>query len=131
MGMEFKKVLFGYNVEDVELKIKYTKDDFNRKYKECQDDFNALKSENEKLNQEASGLTEELEIQQGFNAKIERMLRNSYEKTSQDLYDAKTKLDSNIDEKSMELESLQNKNKDINNSLNKILDKLENILSGY
>ena len=131
MDMEFKKVLFGYNVEDVELKIKYTKDDFNRKYKECQDDFNALKSENEKLNQEASGLTEELEIQQGFNAKIERMLRNSYEKTSQDLYDAKTKLDSNIDEKSMELESLQNKNKDINNSLNKILDKLENILSGY
>jgi hypothetical protein len=131
MGMEFKKVLFGYNVEDVELKIKYTKDDFNRKYKECQDDFNALKSENEKLNQESSGLTEELEIQQGFNAKIERMLRNSYEKTSQDLYDAKTKLDSNIDEKSMELESLHNKNKDINNSLNKILDKLENILSGY
>lgn len=128
MNTEFKKEFFGYNVEDVELKTKYSKDGFNRKFIEYQEDLTALKAENEKLNREAAKLRVEIKIQQEFNAKIEKLLRTSYEKTYQEVYETKTKLDRNVQEKNVELESLQNKNQDINNSINKLLAKLENIL---
>ena len=129
MNTEFKKEFFGYNSGDVEIKIKYSKDAFNIKFKQYQEDLEALIEENKKLNLEASKLREEMKIQQDFNLKIEKNLRVSYEKTYQQLYDIKIKLYKSVEEKNKTLQALQNKNQDINNSINKLLLKLDNILS--
>ena len=129
MNTEFKKEFFGYNFGDVEIKIKYSKDAFNIKFKQYQEDLEALTEENKKLNLEASKLREEIKIQQDFNLKIEKNLRISYEKTYQQLYDIKIKLHKSVAEKNETLRALQSKNQDINNSINRLLLKLDNILS--
>ena len=129
MNTEFKKEFFGYNFGDVETKIKYSKDAFNIKFKQYQEDLEALTEENKKLNLEASKLREEIKIQQDFNMKIEKNLRISYEKTYQQLYDIKIKLHKSVEEKNETLRALQSKNQDINNSINRLLLKLDNILS--
>jgi len=129
MNTEFKKEFLGYNSGDVDIKIKYLKDGFNIKIKQYQEDLTALTLENEKLNLEAVKLRGEMKIQEEFNTKIEKLLRKSYEKTYLELYEIKIELDKNVEEKNKNLVVLQNKNQDINNSINKLLSKLDNILS--
>lgn len=129
MNTEFKKEFLGYNSGDVDIKIKYLKDAFNIKIKQYQEDLTALTLENEKLNLEAVKLRGEMKIQEDFNTKIEKLLRKSYEKTYLELYEIKIELDKNVEEKNKNLVVLQNKNQDINNSINKLLAKLDNILS--
>lgn len=127
MGGQFKKVLFGYNITDVDMKIKLSKVDFDKRYNELIENYDALTAENARLHEELGKLQNEQFVYDQYNEEIEKILRHAYEKASQEVYNTKVKLNESINGKETELENLRNKNRDINNSINKLLSKLDNI----
>lgn len=131
MSRLFKKGLFGYNTSDVDIKIRDSKADFDHRYKELEENFTAAKIENDRLNEELKILREEQNAYNEYNQELELVLRHAYENASLEVYHTRERLAQEIDEKAMELENLQNKNQDINNSINKLLDKLQSIVSKY
>ncbi len=131
MSGQFKKVLFGYDTADVDMRIKLSKVDFDKRYSDLEEKLSEITAENARLNEELNKLMNEQEVYDEYNDEIEKILRHAYEKASIEVYNTRVSLKDTLNEKETELESLQNKNQDINNSINKLLSKLDNITNRY
>jgi len=129
MEEKFKKALLGYNIEQVDKKILYINQELKKTYEEYEKELNTLRTQSSELENQISRLTDEVEIYNDFNDKLGNILCNTYIKCSEEVYNSKEILDKKINEKTSELVSLQNKNLDIRNSVNKLLSKLENIVN--
>ncbi|MGE5628349.1 MAG: hypothetical protein ACM3X7_09555 [Solirubrobacterales bacterium] len=123
----FKKALFGYNTSEVDMKIKLSRIDFDKTKVELEDSIAAAMSENNRLIEEHKRLLEEKSLFDEYNKEIEIILRHCYEKASIEVYNTKKTIEKELCSKREELENLENKNQDINNSINKLLDKLHGI----
>lgn len=131
MSGQFKKVLFGYDTADVDMRIKLSKVDFDKRYSDLEEKLSEITAENARLNEELNKLMNEQEVYDEYNDEIEKILRHAYEKASIEVYNTRVSLKDTLNEKETELESLQSKNQDINNSINKLLSKLDNITNRY
>jgi copper chaperone CopZ len=108
--MEFKKVMFGYNVSEVEKKIK-----------EVEADIAAKKELAENARAQAAAANREL---------MEQLKALYTDKVEADEFDQRNQANQNINSKYDRLESLKEKNYDVNESIDKLLIKLVNIANG-
>lgn len=123
----FKKALLGYNTSEVDIKIKLSNLDFDNRKIELEENIAAAMLENDRLNEEYKRLLEDKSLFDEYNKEIEIILRHSYENASIEVYNTKKSIEQELSLKTEELENLENKNQDINNSISKLLDKLHGI----
>lgn len=128
MDKEFKKVFFGYDIEEVEKRISDLEEKYETKFENYQSELESLTRERAELQKDAEKIKSEMHFDDEFNLKLAQLLSDSYYKSSQMVYDVKTQIDENLSRKTQELEALQTKNAEIKNEVKILLSKLENIV---
>ncbi|MHC1719623.1 MAG: hypothetical protein AB9844_02840 [Clostridiaceae bacterium] len=129
MGMEFKKVMFGYNTDEVDNKISAIETEIARNIESAEAMLKSTLEENKALLEELDRLNEEKVKFDEFNQKVGNILREAFVSASEEVYNFKTQVDMNINTKIQKLDSLQVKNGEINDSIDRLLAKLDNIES--
>ncbi|MFA6309057.1 MAG: hypothetical protein WC677_04860 [Clostridia bacterium] len=128
MEKEFKKVFFGYDIEEVDKKLLDLEQEYEKIYEDYQQELTRLKNQKFDFESEIARLKSEMVEYNDFNEKLSSILTDSYFKSSEVVFNTKAKLDEKIEEKNLELDELQSKNTEIKNSVNSLLSKLENIV---
>jgi len=129
MGMEFKKVMFGYNTDEVDNKISSIEAEIAKNIEAAEAMLKNTLEENRALLEELDRLDGEKVKFDEFNQKIGNILREAFVSASEEVYNFKSQVDMNIDAKIRKLEALQVKNGEINDSIDRLLAKLDNIES--
>jgi cell division initiation protein len=128
MEKEFKKVFFGYDIEEVDKRLLDLEQEYEKIYEDYQQELTRLKNQKVDFESEITRLKSEMVEYNDFNEKLSSILTDSYFKSSEVVFNTKAKLDEKIKEKNLELDELQSKNTEIKNSVNSLLSKLENIV---
>ena len=127
MGMEFKKVMFGYNTDEVDNKISAVEAEIAKNIEAAEAMLKNALEENKTLLEELDRLNEGKAKFDEFNQKMGDILREAFVSASEEVFNFKTRVDMNIDAKVSKLETLQIKNGEINDSIDRLLAKLDNI----
>jgi len=127
MGMEFKKVMFGYNTDEVDNKISAVEAEIAKNIEAAEAMLKNTLEENKTLLEELDRLNEGKDRFDEFNQNMGDILREAFVSASEEVFNFKTQVDMNIDTKFRKLEALQIKNGEINDSIERLLAKLDNI----
>jgi DNA repair exonuclease SbcCD ATPase subunit len=128
--MEFKKVMFGYNVSEVEKKIKEVEAEIAAKQEQAESARVQAAADNRELMEQLKALyTDKVEADE-FDQRIGNILRKAFVASSEEVFSFKNQANQNINSKYDRLESLKEKNYDVNESIDKLLIKLVNIANG-
>jgi copper chaperone CopZ len=125
--MEFKKAMFGYNVSEVENKIKAVEAEIAAKRETAESTRAQAAETNRELMEQLKALYADKAKADEVDLKIGNILREAFMASSEEVFNFKKQANQNIDSKYDRLESLKEKNFDINESVDKLLVKLENI----
>jgi copper chaperone CopZ len=128
--VEFKKVMFGYDVSEVENKIKAVEAEIAAKRETAESARDQAAETNRELMEQLKALYSEKAEADEFDLKLGNILREAFMGSSEEVFNFKNQANQNIDSKYGRLESLKEKNFDINESIDKLLVKLENLANG-
>jgi len=128
--MVFKRVMFGYNISEVEKKIKAAEAEIAAKQELAESRLAQAMAENRELMEKLKELYALKAETDEFDMRIGKILMESFIQSSEEVYNFKTQADHNINLKYDRLDTLKEKNNDINESIDKLLVKLGNIDKG-
>jgi len=128
--MEFKKVMFGYNVSEVEKNIKEVEADIAAKQQLAESARDQAAAANRELMGQLKSLYADKVEADEFDQRIGNILRKAFVASSEEVFNFKNQANQKIDSKYGRLESLKEKNYDVNESIDKLLIKLVNIANG-
>lgn len=129
MGAEFRKVMFGYNTEEVDKRISAIEEEIAKNMESAETALKNAINENKELIEKLDQINKEKAEYEEFRLKIADMLLKAFIDASEEVYNFKTQADATIEEKTEKLHELKMKNSEINTSIEKLLEKLENIQS--
>lgn len=128
--MEFKRVMFGYSISEVQNKIKATEAEIAAKKELAEGRLSQAAAENRELMEQLKELYVKKAQADEFDAGIGSILREAFIQSSEEVYNFKNQADNNINLKYDRLESLKENNNEVNESIDKLLVKLVNIEKG-
>jgi len=128
--MRFSKAMFGYNTTEVENRIKAIEADNAAKKEQAEKALEQAVAENRELMEKLKALYAEKAKAEEFDRSIGDVLREAFIASSEEVFNARTQANQNIDSKYDRLETLKEKNNDINESIDKLLIKLGNVQNG-
>lgn len=128
--MEFKKVMFGYNVSEVENRIRAAESENAAKKELAEKELAQAAAVNRELMEQLKALYAEKAEADEFDARIGDILREAFVSCSEEVFNFKNQASQNINSKYDRLESLKEKNNEVNESIDKLLIKLVNIANG-
>lgn len=128
--MRFSKAMFGYNTTEVEKRIKAIEADNAAKKEQADKALEQAVAENRELMEKLKALYTEKAKAEEFDRSIGDVLREAFIASSEEVFSARAQANQNIDSKYDRLETLKEKNNDINESIDKLLIKLGNVQNG-
>ncbi len=129
MEKEFKKVFFGYDIEETDKRIIDLEHEYEKAYEDYQRELSRLKNQSVELENEIAKIKTEMDNYDGFSEELSKIVSDAYFKSSEMIHDTKERLEEKLSVKRKELEEIQNKNTEIKNSVKILLTKLENIMN--
>jgi multidrug resistance efflux pump len=122
--------MFGYRSDQVEKRIKEIEAENAAKKEQAEKALEQAVAENRELMEKLKTLYAENAKAEEFDRAIGDVLREAFIASSEDVFNYKSQAKQNIDSKYDRLETLKEKNNDINESIDKLLIKLGNTQNG-
>ncbi len=124
--MRFSKAMFGYSASEVENRIKAIEAENAAKKEQAEKELEQAQAENRVLMEKLKALYAERAKAEEFDRAISDALMEAFVASSEEVFSFKNQANQNIDTKYDKLETLKEKNNDINESIDKLLVKLGN-----
>jgi hypothetical protein len=125
--MDFKRVMFGYSISEVQNRIKANEAEIAAKKELAEGRLSQAAAENRELMEQLKALYVKKAQADEFDANIGSILREAFIQSSEEVYNFKNQADDNINLKYDRLESFKENNNEVNESIDKLLIKLVNI----
>jgi predicted nuclease with TOPRIM domain len=128
MNKKFKSSFLGYNPEKVINEVEKQNMEFEKAYNLHKNRLNNLLKENVKLNEEKDALCSQMAGYKTSMKDLEKLLFETYINACTVVYNSNKNLDEMVKEKTTILKERENKNNEVNQSINNLIEQVQMIL---